>query len=89
MLVTTEKELESGREQVIPVHRHGFESLVFHLVVRDGPIGFTMLERFIIIANCDLSSRGDDVVVAAMDLSRNKNSSSGSSKKPWRKSFGG
>lgn len=65
-------------EQVTPLHKHGLELVVFHLLARDGvAMVETMLERFLMMLSCALLSRGECAV--AMDTSKNKNKRNSSS----------
>ena len=82
MPVTTENELELEGEQAIPLHRHGFEAVVFHPAMTSAP------ERSLRMDSCVMfGGRGGlppVVAAAAMETCRHKKESRGSgSEKPW------
>lgn len=65
MPVTTNEEVELEGEQAIPLHRHGFETVVFQPVSPP-----TKLKRFLMMDSCVLfRGRGSvPAAVAAMDI---------------------
>lgn len=80
MPVTAENEVESEGEQAIPLHRHGFEAVVFHPAMR------SPRERSLKMDSCVLFRRRGGAAAAKEACRRKKEkkeSSSSGSDKPW------